>query len=91
VSNDSIAPLEFLQSIVGDQSEALPLRIRAAEILAPYLHKKMPTMVEASVKTEDVTTKQLKTLSADELVQLEALLLKTSKTPITIDNEATES
>src|SRR6266496_5882082 len=42
-----ITPLDFLMSIMRDESARIGERLEAAKLAAPYLHRKMPIAVEA--------------------------------------------
>ena len=49
-----ITPLEFLLSVLRDDTASLAYKLDAARIAAPYMHMKMPVSVITNIKTDDV-------------------------------------
>lgn len=48
VERTGMSPLQFLLSVMIDPDEAKATRVEAAKAAAPYVHRKMPTMVEVA-------------------------------------------
>lgn len=70
-------PLHFLMSVMVDDSENLDRRIDSAKALLPYMHRKMPTLVEVATPGEGgLDYNALMRLPSAERATLLALLAK---------------
>lgn len=77
LNKPGILPLEFLLAVVRNDDLPLSSRVDAAKSASPYVHKKMPTVIEGGDKPLfDLSPEDLRALSKDELAALKHLLYK---------------
>lgn len=60
-----ITPLQFLGSIVRDESQPTDLRIEAAKAAAPYVHRKLAPILEDIASGGQITKRGVLLLPAD--------------------------
>lgn len=77
ISGDDLSPLDLFLAILRDHTAPIMLRVEAARSAAPYVHKKMPTIIEGGERPLlEVTTEELRGLSRQEITQFKLLLEK---------------
>jgi len=55
-----ITPLDCLLSIINDKHASFDDRLEAAKAAAPYVHRKMPAMVDVKMETKSVVVSVVK-------------------------------
>ncbi len=70
---DGLTPLQFAASILRDESAAMGERKWAAELLMPYMHRKLPTAVDITSRSVSASV-DLNALGSMDEQQLEQFL-----------------
>lgn len=71
-------PLDFLLTLMSDETAPMVLRVDAAKAAAPYVHKRMPIQIENSDRGpfRVFDDSKLKGMSSDELIIMRSLIAK---------------
>ena len=76
---DGIMPIQFFLSLLRDPNCPIQQKINAANLVAPYLHRKMPIGIDGGAAGKPIFTLQagqLKGLSEEELSMLYSIMAK---------------
>lgn len=59
VESRGVTPLVFLMGVMGDERNALDLRVSVAQSLLPYYHRRQAIMAEIDITSHNTVAEQL--------------------------------